>query len=126
MINFNTEKFLFLPLIILMFIACNHKSVMIVTERGRLQDWAYTIGFDISPDNKEKTLTQQGLIYFGMPKEYLPNYGFTENNLINYSKREDKEFLTFNQITSSKKTKIVTFVVKNDQIIDWLIKEDSP
>lgn len=52
-----------------------------------------------------------------IPQE-LQKFGFTKHTLVDYDKKDDKEYFTFSDWTTKVFGDIVTFVVKDDEIIE--------
>lgn len=72
------------------------------------------------PDEKGKSVSELGLVYKGMPKEYLENAGFTEYLLINSKKNGSKEWLTFSDWTTPESGDTITFIIEDGKVRDWI------
>ena len=67
-----------------------------------------------------KSLSELGVVYKGMPKEYLENAGFTKYLLISNKKEGDKEWLTFSDWTTPESGDTITFIIEGGKIRDWV------
>src|SRR3989338_3822562 len=54
------------------------------------------------PKDNGRVISELGIVYKGMPKEYLANAGFTEYLLLDCKKQGDKEWMTFSDWTTSE------------------------
>lgn len=115
------KYFIFLFLLFLS-VACGNESVMVVAEQGKYKDYAYTIPFDISADNKRDTFVELGVIYEGMPAKDLRLYGFGQKELITAYNRGSNKYLVFPKKNNDQK--VVIFVVRKSKVIDWF-EEDA-
>ena len=96
-----------------------NKTILIAREKGTYKDYTYGIPFDISADKKQDVLARHGVIYVGMPKEDLNKYGLGEQQLIDYYRKDNKEYFVFpgSEVGHSKGN--IIFIVENGEIKDW-------
>ncbi len=74
------------------------------------------------PEDKGKSISELGVVYKGMPKEYLENAGFTKYLLLSSKKEGNKEWLTFSDWTAPKSGDTITFIIENEKVKDWVRK----
>lgn len=72
------------------------------------------------PDGRGKSISELGVVYKGMPKEYLENAGFTEYLLLARKKEDSKEWLTFSDWTTPESGDTVTFIIEDGKVKDWI------
>ena len=75
------------------------------------------------PKEQGKSISELGVVYKGMPKEYLENAGFTEYLLIEQKKEGNKEWLTFSDWTTHKSGDTITFIIEDGKVKDWVREE---
>lgn len=72
------------------------------------------------PDDKGKSISELGVVYKGMPKEYLEDAGFTEYLLLNHKIEGNKEWMTFSDWTTSEFGDTITFIIEDGKTKDWV------
>jgi len=61
-----------------------------------------------------------GPIFKGMPKEGLEGAGFTAYLLIDHKKKDDKEWITFHDWTTTESGDTITFSIEDGKVKDWV------
>jgi endonuclease/exonuclease/phosphatase family metal-dependent hydrolase len=72
-----------------------------------------------------KSISELGVVYKGMPKEYLENAGFTKYLQTGYRKEGSKEWTTFSDWTTSESGDTITFVTEDGKVKDWVRKREK-
>lgn len=67
-----------------------------------------------------KSISELGVVYKGMPKEYLENAGFTEYLLLDHKKEGNKERMTYSDWTTQESGDTITFVIEDGKVKDWV------
>lgn len=70
------------------------------------------------PDDKGKSISDLGIVYKGMPKEYLENAGFTKYLLISSKKEGSEEWITFSDWTTPESGDKITFIIEAGKVKD--------
>ncbi|MDD5702633.1 MAG: endonuclease/exonuclease/phosphatase family protein [Dehalococcoidales bacterium] len=71
-------------------------------------------------DKGGKAVSELGVVYKGMPKEYLENAGFTEYLLIRSKRKGNKEWFTFSDWTTPESGDTITFIIEAGKVKDWV------
>ena len=61
---------------------------------------------------------------YNIPQE-LQKIGFTQYTLINYEKKDDKEYFIFSDWRTEKSGDTVVFIVENGKVKEWLQGQDT-
>ena len=62
---------------------------------------------------------EEGPLYKGMPRQDLKKAGYLEEKTLGHYAYRDREFLVFSDWTTADFKDIITFVIKDDRVIDW-------
>jgi len=115
---------IFLLILLLFFSGCISASSRITNGKGYVEG-KVTIPFGCSterkviPEDKGEIISKYGIVYKGMPKEYLPNAGYTKHTLLSYYKQGNKEWMTFSDWTTPEYGDTITFVIINGKVERW-------
>jgi hypothetical protein len=71
-------------------------------------------------DKEGKAISELGVVYKGMPREYLENAGFTKYLLISSKKEGNKEWLIFSDWTVPGSGDTITFIIEAGKVKDWI------
>ncbi len=74
-------------------------------------------------DDRGKSISELGVVYKGMPKEYLENAGFTEYLLLSSREEGSKEWMTFSDWTTPQPGDTITFMIEDGKVRDWIREE---
>lgn len=72
------------------------------------------------PKDQGKSISELGVVYKGMPKEYLENAGFTKYLLLDHKKEGNKECMTFSDWTTPESGDTITFTIEDEKVKDWI------
>src|SRR3989338_4199613 len=72
----------------------------------------------VPEEQKGKSISELGVVYKGMPKEYLENAGFTKYLLLDTKKEGSKEWMTFSDWTTPQPGDTITFIIEDGKVKD--------
>ncbi len=94
------------------------KGTEIGYEDGRSKSAVSSSG--LVPESEGKAISELGVVYKGMPKEYLGNAGFTEYLLLDHKIRGNKEWMTFSDWTTPESGDKITFIIEDGKVKGWV------
>ena len=74
---------------------------------------------DAPTQAKPNILTELGVVYVGMPKEYLAKAGYTELMQKGYRKEGNEEWITFLNWNTEEPDDLVTFYIVDGKVKGW-------
>lgn len=63
--------------------------------------------------------------YRGMSKKDLAKAGYTKKRQLDYYRSFGREYITFDDCSTEERGDIITFVIENKKVIDWLKREKN-
>ena len=74
---------------------------------------------DTTTQASPKIVTELGVVYVGMPKEYLEKAGYTDLMQKGYRKEGDEEWITFLSWNTEESDDLVTFYIVDGKVKGW-------
>lgn len=73
----------------------------------------------LAQEPNAKIITELGIVYVGMPKEYLAEAGYTDLLQKGYRREGNEEWITFLNWTTEEPDDLVTFYIVDGKVKGW-------